>query len=148
MKNYSFPPGLDRLNELLQEIRDIEDFDLRSELLIEYGQQFVPVPDKIETRPYPQDHLVPGCESEAYEWVVMQPDGTLKIYFAVENPQGISAKALAAILDQALSGAPADEIAKVPEDIVYDIFGRGISMGKGHGLMGMVRMMKHLARNI
>ena len=48
--------------------------------------------------PYPQ------CESDAYVWALKKPDDTLKLYFAVENPSGVSAKALAAILDKTLSG--------------------------------------------
>jgi hypothetical protein len=37
-------------------------------------------------------------------WALKKPDDTLKLYFAVENPSGVSAKALAAILDKTLSG--------------------------------------------
>lgn len=142
----SNPPGLGRLNHILSETKSIDDFDLRSEILIEFGEQFQGVPETIASRPYPKDHLVPGCESEAYCWVIKNPGGTVKIYFAVENPQGISAKALAVILDVSLSGASADEVTQVPEEIIYDIFGRGISMGKGTGLMGMIRMVKALSK--
>ena len=74
-----------------------------------------------------------------------QPDGTLKLYFAVENPSGISARALAAILDRSLSGRPAAEVAEVTPDIVERIFRQNISMGKGMGLMSMVQAVRSLA---
>ena len=77
---------------------------------------------------------------------IKQPDGTLKLYFAVENPSGVSAKALAAILDKTLSGLPASEIATVNCDIVEKIFRQNISMGKGMGLMSMVNAVQALAR--
>jgi sulfur transfer protein SufE len=77
---------------------------------------------------------------------VRNPDGTLKLAFAVENPSGISAKALAAILDQTLSGLPPEEIAKVDPDIVEQIFRQNISMGKGMGLMSMVQAVRTLAK--
>jgi hypothetical protein len=34
----------------------------------------------------------------------------------------------------------------VPQDIVYRIFGRELSMGKSMGLMGMVSMVTNLAK--
>jgi sulfur transfer protein SufE len=73
------------------------------------------------------------------------PDGNLKLYFAVENPSGVSAKALATILDRTLSGLPPSEIAGVSTDIVERIFRQNISMGKGIGLMSMVQAVKALA---
>ena len=83
----------------------------RAQLLISFADQFKPVPADVATRPFDKSHLVPACESEAYVWAVTQPDGTLKLHFAVENPSGISAQALATILDKTLSGLPPGEIA-------------------------------------
>jgi cysteine desulfuration protein SufE len=54
--------------------------------------------------------------------------------------------ALAAILGDSLSGVPLDEVAAVPADVVYRIFGRELSMGKSLGLMGMVNMVRTAAR--
>jgi cysteine desulfuration protein SufE len=79
-------------------------------------------------------------------WAVKRPDDTLQLYFAVENPAGVSARALAAILDRTLSGLPASEIATVSCDIVERIFRQNISMGKGMGLMAMVNAVQALAR--
>jgi cysteine desulfuration protein SufE len=89
---------------------------------------------------------VPACESEAYAWAVPNQDGTLALHFAVENPSGVSAKALAVILDSTLSGLPAAEIARVGPEIVEQIFRQNISMGKGMGLMSMVAAVQTLAR--
>jgi len=71
---------------------------------------------------------------------------TLKFHFAVESPQGISAMALAVILDEALSGAPPEQVARVSGEIVYDIFGRELSMGKNIGLISMVSMVTNSAK--
>jgi cysteine desulfuration protein SufE len=54
--------------------------------------------------------------------------------------------ALAEILRESLSGAPLDEVAEVPADVVYRIFGNELSMGKSLGLMGMVNMVRAEAR--
>lgn len=139
-------PNPKALAELLSEFAAMQDFDERAELLIEFSERFKEVPAVVAARPFSEQSRVPACESEAHAWAVPTPDGTLKFYFAVENPQGISAKALAVILDETLSGCAPGELAGVPEDLVYDIFGRGLSMGKGQGLMSMVGMVKALAR--
>ena len=89
---------------------------------------------------------MPHCESEAYVWAVPNPDGTLALHFAVENPSGISAKALGAILQKTLSGLPPAEVARVDPEIVERLFRQNISMGKGMGLMSMVGAVQALAR--
>ncbi|RMF84966.1 MAG: hypothetical protein D6736_18245 [Nitrospinota bacterium] len=141
----------EKLAQLLEDFALITDRWERSEMLIEIADRFQEVPERIAKRPFPEEHRVPFCESEAFVWSEEQPDHTLKFYFAVENPQGISAKALATILDETLSGAPIAQVARVPVDIVFQIFGKDISMGKGQGLTGIVSMVQreakqHLAR--
>lgn len=135
-----------RLEQLLEMFALFSDPAERASLLIEYADRFREVPPAVATRPFPQAHQIPQCESDAYVWALVQPDGTLKLYFAVENPSGISAKALAAILDKTLSGLPPKEIAQVSPEIVEQIFRQNISMGKGMGLMSMVLAVQALAR--
>jgi cysteine desulfuration protein SufE len=135
----------DRLERMLTTLETLDRGD-RIQMLIEMGGHFRPVPSRIAQRPYPVKHRVPGCESEAYVWSEPTSEGTLTYYFAVENPQGISAMALAGILGDALSGAPLEEVATVPADVIYRIFGQELSMGKSLGLMGMVNMVRAAAR--
>jgi len=54
--------------------------------------------------------------------------------------------ALATILDNSLSGEPLSQVSEISEDLIYDIFGRDLSMGKSMGLSGMVRMARDSAR--
>jgi cysteine desulfuration protein SufE len=136
----------EKLNEILADFDFVTTRSERAELLIDLASRFQKVPERIATPPYPEDHRVPFCESEAYVWAEDQPDNTLKFHFAVENPQGLSAMALAVILNEALSGAPLDQVANVSPDIVLRIFGHDISMGKGQGLMGMVSMVQAMAK--
>jgi cysteine desulfuration protein SufE len=131
----------ERLERLVATLESLERED-RIQMLIEVAGQFRGVPSRIAQRPFPAEHRVPGCDSEAYVWSESRPEGTLSYYFAVENPQGISAMALAEILRDSLSGAPLNEVATVPADVVYRIFGRELSMGKSLGLMGIVNMVR------
>jgi cysteine desulfuration protein SufE len=128
-----------KLLEQLEEIDLYPDRADRIEMLISIGEEFRnPSPEELPRR---ESCRVPGCESEAY--VTLGEDGKLKI--AIDNPQGISAMAMAQILIQGFVGATPGQIAVVPEDIVYRVFGRELSMGKSMGLTGMVGMAKRAA---
>ena len=137
------PPSLQAVLDTFALFTDPAD---RTNLLLSYADRFTEVPASVATRPFPKEHLVPYCESEAYVWAVKQPGGTLKLYFAVENPSGVSAKALAAILDRSLSGLPPSEVSTLPADLVEQVFRQNISMGKGMGLKSMVEAVRTLAK--
>ncbi len=134
------------LEDLLSRLDLLTERSDRIETLIALGEGFREVPPEVARRPFGDERRVPGCESEAYVWSTERPDGTVQLHFAVENPQGVSAMALAAILDRTLSGLPPEEIVRVPPEIVYRIFGRELSMGKSMGLTGMVEAVRREAR--
>lgn len=143
------------MSQLPQKLREIiEDFSFltdrveRQEYLIQLADQFadVRVPASIASQPYDESHRVPACESDAFVWAQEQSDGTLRYYFDVLNPQGLSAMAMSVILNDACSGAPLEEVAAIQPDVVFEFFGKSISMGKGQGLMGIVNMVTAAAR--
>jgi cysteine desulfuration protein SufE len=138
----------EKLTEIIDDFSTITDRSERAEYLIEIADRFpsARVPSDIATKPYPEDHRVPACESEAFVWALDNPDGTLKYYFDVLNPQGLSAMAMSVILDETCSGQPLEKVAAVQSDIVFNLFGKEISMGKGQGLMGIVNMVQHEAK--
>ncbi len=138
--------ALDKLQTLLETFDEFPDPADRTDMLLSYADQFKEVPADVAARPFSEKNHIPQCESDAYIWALKMPDATLKLHFAVENPSGISARALATILDKTLSGLPAAEVATVDCDIVERIFRRNISMGKGMGLMAMVDAVRTLAK--
>lgn len=140
----TYPP---RLASLVETLKGLDDRNERIQMLIDIAKGFRPVDEEIAERPFPEVNKVPACESEAYVWCLPDEDGTLRFAFAVENPQGISAMALAAILQKTVSGLPPEEIAAIPPDVVYEIFGTELSMGKSMGLMGMIQLVTHFARS-
>ena len=83
----------------------------RAELLIETADRFQDVPARIAERPFDEEAHVQRCESDAYVWWEDNDDGSLKFHFAVENPQGLSAKSWAVIMDETLSGQPLEQVA-------------------------------------
>ncbi len=132
----SIPPRLKQILDMFDTVADREE---REMLLIGYAERYRPVPPGIASPPYPEENKIPYCESEAYVWVIHNTDGTLTAHFAVENPSGISAKALASILSEGLQEATPEETATLTEEIVERIFRQNLSMGKGMGLTAMVR---------
>ncbi len=141
----SDPPLPARLAEIVEVFDLLDDRSQRIQLLMDYSARFTEVPERIATRPFDETHRVPACESEAFVWAEPRPDGTLDFHFAVENPQGISARALAVILGDSASGAPLSEIAMLDDNLIYRIFGRELSMGKSMGLTGIVAMVRRFA---
>ncbi len=142
----SSPPLPPRLAEHLEMLALLPDRADRIEYLISLADRFHEVSPQVATRPFAESHRVPQCESEAFVWATPREDGTLDFQFAVDNPQGISAKALAAILGDSLGGQALAAITAIPGDVVYGLFGRELSMGKNLGLLGMLQMCQAFAR--
>ena len=134
-----------KLKEYLEDFNFITSREERVDYLIAIADEFQPVPASIATKPYDEAHRVIGCESEAFVWALDRADGTLDFHFDVLNPQGLSAMAMSAILDQACSGAPLQEVAAINGDVVFTLFGKGISMGKGRGLTELVNAVVYQA---
>ena len=137
-----------KLAEVIEDFSFITDRNDRAAYLIEIADRFpdARVTADIATKPYGEEHHVRYCESEAYVWALDRPDGTLDFRFDVLNPQGLSAMAMCAILHESCDGAPLEQVAALQTDIVLQIFGKEISMGKGQGLMGIVAMVQHAAQ--
>ena len=135
-------PELDDLVEMLSGL----DRSGRIEALIALAEGYREVPARVAARPFPEANKVPACESQAYVFTEPRADGSLDLFFAVENPQGISAKALAAILARTLSGVAPAAVAAVPVEVVEQLFGRELSMGKSLGLSGMLLAVQRAAR--
>lgn len=137
-----------KLRETLEDFSFVTTRTERQEYLIQLADQFkeVKVPERIATQPYDEAHRVPACESDAFVWWEENDDGTLHYHFDVLNPQGLSAMAMAVVLGESCSGAPLEQVAALQGEVVFDLFGKNISMGKGQGLIGIVNMVAAAAR--
>ena len=139
----TLPP---KLQEYLDDFSFVSTREERADFLIDIADAFQPVPPTIASKPYDEGHRVIGCESEAFVWAIDREDGTLDYYFDVLNPQGLSAMAMSAILDEACSGAPVEQVANITGEVVFAFFGRDISMGKGRGLTELINAVVYQAR--
>ena len=75
----------DRISSLLNDLTAIDDRELRFELLIEYAERFVEVPQAIATRPYAAKNKVPACESDAYAFAVKDLKNNLQVQMECKN---------------------------------------------------------------
>lgn len=135
-----------KLKELLEIISIVPDDGERVSLLIDYANKLGKVPKEVAEEPYSEESKVPFCESGAYVWSIKNPDGTLKYYFDVDNPQGVSARALSSILEKTISGEKPENIDLISEDIVEKLFGSNLSTRKNMGLLGIVQKVKREAK--
>ena len=136
----------EKLQEYIDDFGFITTRDERADYLIHIADEFKPVPESIATQPYDEANRVVGCESEAFVWAIEREDGTLDFHFDVLNPQGLSAMAMATILDQSCSGAPLEQVAKIDGEVIFTFFGNDVSMGKGRGLSGIVNTVAYEAK--
>ena len=137
-----YPP---KLQEYLDDFAFITTREERVDYLIAIADEFEPVPASIARKPYDEAQRVVGCESEAFVWALDRADETLDYHFDVLNPQGLSAKAMSAILQQACSGAPLEQVGSIDAGVVFTFFGKDISMGKGRGLTELVHAVVYAA---
>ena len=135
----NLPP---KLQEFLDDLAVLTDRAERIEALVSVARRFRPVPDDVATRPFDESHRVPGCESEVFVWALADPDGRLRLEFAVENPQGVSAMAMAVVFKDGLDGEPVSAARNVSDELVFALFGRELSMGKSLGLTNTVRAVR------
>ncbi|MCB0826287.1 MAG: SufE family protein [Armatimonadetes bacterium] len=130
------PPHLE---QFLSDLAQLSDRNERIEYLISLAHDFVPYADAPD--PLPEDNRVRGCESEVFAFSTA-PEGKIHLEFVVLNKQGLSAMALGKILQDSFNGMPVDSIQCIDQDIVKEIFGRELSMGKAVGLANTVSMVK------
>lgn len=140
------------MNEYPQKLKDIAETLLslpeqdRIEMLIDFASKYKVVPEEIAAPPYPEDHKALMCESNAYVWSTLDPSNKINFHFAVENPQGLSARAFVVILQLTLNGEPPALIRNIPDDIITKIFSESLSMRKNMGLTSILQKVREEAK--
>jgi cysteine desulfuration protein SufE len=133
------------IQEFVENLSFIDDRAERIQVLIELSRSYKPAKQE---KPYPAENRVPGCESEVYTWVTLSSENNLNLEIAVDNPQGISAMSLAALIASGLQNQSPTLANQLDEDLVYALFGKELSMGKSMGLTNLVRQIKAQAANL
>lgn len=138
-------PYPEPIQEFVENLSFIDDRAERIQALIDLSKSYKGADRK---PPYPEDNRVKGCESEVFTWVTLNDDKTLNLEIVVENPQGLSAMAMAALLTQGLQNQPPVTAESLDEELVFSLFGKELSMGKTMGLTNLVRQIKAQSLNL
>ncbi|MFA7290289.1 MAG: SufE family protein [Melioribacteraceae bacterium] len=138
---------IDKLEKIVKFFENMDNQE-KIEYLISYADSFKEVPETIASKPYALDKKVEYCESGVYVWSIINEVGNPRFYFYVENPHGVSAKALCSILEEGLENADLQSVITIDTDIVFRIFGNNLSMGKNLGLIGIIQMIQRQVKRL
>lgn len=137
-----YPTKLVELAEMLSTLSEQD----RIEMLLDFSSKYIEVPAEIAKPPYSEKNKAPFCESNAYVWSNLSPEGKIRFHFAVENPQGLSARALTVILGNTLAGESPEAIINIPSNIITNIFSENLSIRKNLGLTGILQQVQAEAK--
>ncbi len=130
------PPALDAIIAELSE----SDRQERIDLLIEFARNLPPLPDRLAALK-DTAHRVEECQSPVYLFVEMAGDRTALYADApIEAP---TVRGFVSLLLEGLSGATADEVLKVPNNLVEQCgLQEVLGMLRVRGLSGVLRRIK------
>lgn len=135
----NFPPTVD---ELIEEFSELEDWDERYDLIIDFGRELPPLPPEVQT----QENLVKGCMSTV--WLVTRiTDEETKQMEIQADSDSIIVKGLIVILMAHYSGKTASEILASDANALFEKLGlnQHLSPQRRNGLFAMVKRLKALA---
>ncbi|MGD1841921.1 MAG: SufE family protein [Thermonemataceae bacterium] len=126
-------------DKIVADFELFDDWDDRYAYIIELGKKLAPLEERYKT----DDHKVRGCQSNV--WLHAFTDKQHRLIFEAES-DAVIVKGLVSLLVKALSGHPAEEVAKA--DLYFmDKIGlqQHLSMTRANGLASMVKQMKNYA---
>ena len=128
----------DRLGAIVDEFRDAPD-DLRIELLLEYAESLPALPAHLDSAGMEQ---VVECQTPFFLHAEVGADGRVTLWFDCP-PEAPTTRAFAGVLVAGLSGATADEVLAVPDDLADRMgLAQTISPLRLRGMMAILRRMK------
>ena len=134
-----FPPTGD---ELLEEFSELEDWDERYDLIIDFGRELPPLAPEAQS----EENIVKGCMSTV--WLVTRiTDAESKTMEIMADSDSIIVKGLIVILIAHYSGKTAREILDSDAIVLFEKLGlnQHLSPQRRNGLFSMVKRLKEMA---
>lgn len=134
-----FPPTVD---ELLEEFSELEDWDERYDLIIDFGREL----PGLTADEQAEENIVKGCMSTV--WLVTKiTDAETKKMEIMADSDSIIVKGLIVILIAHYSGKTAREILESDAIVLFEKLGlnQHLSPQRRNGLFSMVKRLKELA---
>ena len=117
------------------------DRNTRLETLLDYSRKLPPLPPELESLKAQGINRVPECQTPVYLWVGLD-DGKVRLHADVprESP---TVRGFIALLVKALDGAPAADVAKVPDDLLDQLaLSETLGMTRTQGLTAILSRVK------
>lgn len=117
------------------------DRNTRLETLLDYSRKLPPLPPELESLKAQGVNRVPECQTPVYLWVGLD-DGKVRLHADVprESP---TVRGFIALLVKALDGAPAADVAKVPDDLLDQLaLSETLGMTRTQGLAAILSRVK------
>lgn len=125
-------------NKLIEEFKEIEDWEEKYGLIIKKGKELPPFPEEYRT----DKNKVEGCQSRV--WMSAKPDGSNMVIFA-DSDAMIVRGLIAMLLEVYSNKSPADVLAAKP-DFVHEIgIDNHLSPTRKNGLGAMLKQIQMYA---
>lgn len=124
----------DRIDELLKEFADLNDWEERYKRIIAKGKNLEALPEEHRV----ESNKVKGCQSQVWLHAEIKEE---KIHFVADSDAAI-VKGIISLLLQVYSGARPDEILETKPHFVDDLgLRQHLSMNRSNGLSAMLKQI-------
>ena len=138
----NFPPTVE---ELIDEFQELEDWDERYDLIIDFGRELPALPEELQT----EENIVQGCMSLVWlKTEVTDPEN--KVIEIKADSDSIIVKGLIVILLAHYNGKTAEQILNSDAIELFEKLGlnQHLSPQRRNGLYSMVKRLKQLAEQL
>lgn len=127
-------------NEIIEEFDEVEDWMDRYQMLIDLGEECVPLSDHEKTT----DKLIDGCQSRV--WIVCEPGENNTLLFRAES-DALIVKGLISLLLRVVNHQKAADIVAADFHFIAAIgLSDHLSPTRSNGLLAMIARIKAYAR--
>jgi cysteine desulfuration protein SufE len=133
-----------KLDQIVEEFAELEPRE-RLELLLEFAEGLPPLPTQYEQQRQAGQNRVHECMTPVFLWVEME-NGLVRMHGWVA-PEAPTVQGFLAVLLQAFSGAPAEEVVKVPPTLVQRLgLTEALGMQRMRGLQAILLHVREKVR--
>lgn len=130
-----------KLAETIETFQSI-DPELRTEVLLDYSKKLPPLPEALAAKRDAGLNRVHECQTPVFLFVEVDGDGHAHLFVDVAE-EAPTVKGYLAILVEALNGAPVEDFAALPDDLLEHFqLGHLIRMQRVIGLTAILQRIK------
>jgi cysteine desulfuration protein SufE len=134
---------IDALQNIVRRFQG-SDKQTRLELLLDYSKKLPPLPERFHAARDQGINRVPECQSPVFLFLEREGEGV--VLHADAPREAPTVRGFVSILAKALRGAPAQEVAALPGNLLDQLgLTEALGMTRMHGLTAMVGRIRRMA---